>query len=64
MPYNQPYAGSVSGSEIKWVTTSFGGCNMTATGNAISYTQLSGTYAVNCSRQLVDSGTWSLDKQQ
>ena len=62
MPYNQHYAGSVSGSEIKWVTTSFGGCSMTATGNAISYTQLSGTYTVSCARQLVDSGTWSLDK--
>jgi hypothetical protein len=63
MPQDQPYKGSVSGSAIKWVTTTFGGCSMTATGDAISYTQLSGTYGVTCSHQLVDSGTWSLDKQ-
>jgi hypothetical protein len=64
MPTNQPYTGSVSGSEIKWVTTKFGSCSMTATGNAISYTQLSGGYVVSCYGGAGDSGTWSLTKQQ
>jgi hypothetical protein len=62
MPPNLPYAGNVSGSEIKWVTSTFGGCKMTAAGNAISYTQLSGTYVVSCTGGGGDSGTWSLDK--
>lgn len=63
MPPNQSFLGEVDGETIRWVTANFGHCSMTATGDAVSSTHLSGTYEVVCFGELWDNGTWSLDKQ-
>jgi hypothetical protein len=63
MPANQAFLGEVDGNRIKWVTANFGRCTMTATGEAVSPTHLSGSYEVICAGELWDIGTWYLDKQ-
>jgi hypothetical protein len=63
MPPNQSFLGEVDGDTIKWVTANFRRCTMTAMGDAVSPTHLSGTYEVVCYGQLWDYGTWSIDKQ-